>query len=403
MEIQLNSPQIIVLRNPGALLQAGYWIAEHGSLPIPQSLAAFGGAHPGLTFSGTGFSQPSAGLTPQFMAGLPIILAAGFWVHGTMAAALVSPVLGAFAVITFGGLAGQLAGPQWAPAAALVLALTLPEQYTSRSAFGERAVQVLIFGGLCLVIDALIIGSAAGRVRPFWRRSAPRPRRPASAAAAAVGGLALGLASVVAIGSLATVVPVILFIGALVGGRRYQAVPLSIGLLVGAGYGLAAGYLLTPGYLRTLGPSLRDLGLIAAGLAVVAAVAVWLAWYRPSRRRARRWLVQWPLSRLPEVALGVCVAAAIGFAVRPYLQTVRGDPNRGTVAYVGVLQRALHLPVDPARLYSEHSLYWVIWLSACPPSCSAVSASPCWPAGACARCSPGGTPTPRRASGRCRS
>ena len=46
-QILLNSPQIIVLREPGAAFQVGYWIAAHGSLPITQSLAAFGGAHPG--------------------------------------------------------------------------------------------------------------------------------------------------------------------------------------------------------------------------------------------------------------------------------------------------------------------------------------------------------------------
>ena len=53
-QIRLNSPQVIVLRQPGALFQVGYWIAGHGSLPIPESLRAFGGAHPGLTFASTG-------------------------------------------------------------------------------------------------------------------------------------------------------------------------------------------------------------------------------------------------------------------------------------------------------------------------------------------------------------
>ena len=366
-QILLNSPQIIVLRGPGAMMQFGYWIAEHGSLPIPQSLAAFGGAHPGLTFSSTGFSQSSTALVPQFMAGLPIILAAGFWLHGTAGAALISPIVGAFAVITFGGLAGRLAGPQWAPPAALVFALTLPEQYTSRSAFAEPLVQVLLFGGLCLVIDSLIAGSLPApddrRGRPFWRRPVRWPRWLTSAApAAAIGGLALGLTSVAAIGSLATVAPGMLFIGALAGGRRYQAVPLSCGLLVGAGCGLAAGYRLDPGYLRALGPSLAHLGLIAAGLVLVAALGVALV----SRRRVRRLLAQWPLSRLPETVTVLWMAALVGFVVRPYVQTVRGDTNRGTVAYVGALQRALHLPVDPARLYSEHSLYWVIWYIGLP-------------------------------------
>jgi hypothetical protein len=375
-QILLNSPQIIVLRGPGALIQFGYWIAEHGSPPIPQSLTAFGGAHPGLTFSSTGFSQGSGTLIPQFMAGLPIILAAGFWVHGTAAAALVSPILGAFAVITFGGLAGRLAGPQWAPAAALVLALTLPEQYTSRSAFSEPLVQVLLFGGLCLVIDSLVVGplivgplaaSVPEHGRSVWRGLARwRWGLAPATAAAGIGGLALGLASVAAIGSLATVVPGILFVGALVAGRRCQAVPLGSGLLVGAGCGLAAGYLLAPGYLRSLGTPLGDLGLIAAGLAVVAVAGVAAAWYRPVRQRARRLLAARPLRWLPEAAAGLCVVAAVGFTIRPLVQTVRGDTDPGTIAYVAALQRALRLPVDPTRLYSEHSLYWVIWYIGLP-------------------------------------
>jgi hypothetical protein len=370
-QILLNSPQIIVLRSPGALFQFGYWIAEHGLLPIPQTLAAFGGSHPGLTFSSPGFSQQGVGIVPQFMAGLPMVLSAGFWVHGVAGGALVSPILGAFAVLTFGGLAGRLAGPQWAPAAALVLALTLPEQYISRSAFAEPLVQVLMFGGLCLVIDSLAVDPltmrAAGHARPSWAGAVRWPDWLASAtAAAAIGGLALGLASLVAISSLAVVAPVILFLGALVGGRRYQAVPFGGGLLIGAGCGLAAGYLLAPSSLRALGPSLRDLGLIIAGLVVVAAAGIAVAWYGPARRRMRRLLTARPLRWLPEAAGWVCLAAAIAFAIRPFVQIVRGDTNPSTVAYVAALQRLLHLPVDPTRLYSERSLYWVIWYVGVP-------------------------------------
>jgi hypothetical protein len=370
-QMLLNSPQIIVLRDPGAMTQLGYWIAEHGLLPIPQSLAAFGGPHPGLTFAAAGFSQQPGGLVPQFSVGLPMILAAGFWAHGTAGAALISPILGAFAVLTFGGLAGRLAGPLWAPPAALVLALTLPEQYTSRSAFAEPLVQVLIFGGICLVIDSLIATSpaaqAAGRIQARGRAPGLRPDWLAPAtAAAAIGGLALGLASLASIGSLATVVPGILFLGPLVAGRRSQAVPFGCGLIVGAGCGLAGGYLLAPSYLRALGPSLRDLGFIAAGLIIVVAVGVALAWRGPVRRRTRRMLSRWPLSRLPEALAVVWVAALVGFVIRPYVQTVHSDASRSTAAYVGALQRALDLPPDPSRLYSEHSLYWVIWYIGLP-------------------------------------
>jgi hypothetical protein len=56
-QIRLNSPQVIVTRQPGALFQVGYWVAAHGALPIPASRCDFGGAHPGLQFAGPGLPR----------------------------------------------------------------------------------------------------------------------------------------------------------------------------------------------------------------------------------------------------------------------------------------------------------------------------------------------------------
>jgi hypothetical protein len=191
-QLWANSPQLIVDRAPGAFFQFGYWIAQHGSLPIPTQLAAFGGSHPGLTFSSFGFISHAGAVAPGLAAGLPITLAAGLWTHGLAGGVALSPLLGALAVLSVGGLTGRLAGPQWAPAGALVLALTLPETYTSRSAFSEILAQALLFGGLCLVVDSL----------------APRQSR----ILAALAGLALGLTVLVAVGSLVALLPAIVFL-----------------------------------------------------------------------------------------------------------------------------------------------------------------------------------------------
>ncbi len=126
-QLWANSPQLIVDRAPGAFFQYGYWIAEHGSLPIPPQLAAFGGSHPGLTFSSFGFVSHAGAVVPQMAAGLPITLAAGLWTHGLAGGVAMSPLLGALAVLSVGGLTGRLAGPKWAPVGAFLLALTLPE------------------------------------------------------------------------------------------------------------------------------------------------------------------------------------------------------------------------------------------------------------------------------------
>ena len=90
-----HSQFIIILRDPASYIQFASWIAHHGSLPIPQDRAAFGGAHPGLRFDSYAFYQVGNTVVPQFMAGLPMILAGGFWIGGVPAAVAMAPLLGA--------------------------------------------------------------------------------------------------------------------------------------------------------------------------------------------------------------------------------------------------------------------------------------------------------------------
>ena len=146
-----HSESVVVLRDQGVYLQTGYWLAQHGSLPIPQSLHAFGAAHAGLGFSSIGFFAHGTSVVPSLTSGLPMLLAGGFWAHGVPGAAAMGPLLGGLAVLSFGGLTARLAGPQWAPAGAIVLGLSLPQQYTARSSLAEPVLQVLLFGGLCLL------------------------------------------------------------------------------------------------------------------------------------------------------------------------------------------------------------------------------------------------------------
>ncbi|MGH3204869.1 MAG: hypothetical protein ACRDP5_22885, partial [Streptosporangiaceae bacterium] len=134
-QIAERTEQVIVLRDPAAYLQVASWIARHGSLPIPSQAEAFGGAHQGLTFASAGYYPTGAGLVPQFMTGLPLVLAAAIWLGGIPAALVFNPLIGACAILSFGGLAARLVGPRWAPVAALALALTLPMMLTFRSTY----------------------------------------------------------------------------------------------------------------------------------------------------------------------------------------------------------------------------------------------------------------------------
>lgn len=406
----MRSEQVIVRRDPASYLQFAYWIAHHGSLPVPQLSSAFGGTAPGLSFGSLGFYSHGGAVVPQFMAGLPMTLAAAIWIKGIQLAVLAAPVFGACAVLTFGGLVGRLCGARWAPLGALVLALSLPEVYTSRSTFSEPLAQVLLLGGLCLAIDALSLtavhpkgvgdpgtaggpgdprsvrgeigakeargkdtggdpgeagaGRAAGAGGAGGARSAGALRqRRAGLVLAALGGLALGLSVLVRIDGISDILPVILFCGILLALRRPEpaALPMAAGLAVGAGYGLADGYLLSRPYLDSLSPDMRALAYATAGFAGVTIVlaAAGRLWRLP-RLTSRRW--RW----LPDTAAVVAVAIMVGFAVRPLVQTVRGETNPVTVAFIAEVQKLAHLPIDPHRTYAEDSLYWVIWYIGLP-------------------------------------
>lgn len=489
-QIVLNSPSVLATRTPGVSFQAGYWIAQHGSLPIPGSLRAFGGGHFGLRLSSIGFAQHGQSVVPLVTPGLPMLLAAGFWTSGTGGGALVAPLLGGLAVLSFAGLVGRLAGRNWAPAGALVLALTLPEMYTSRDAFSEPAVQILLFGGLSLLIDALTTArnrvpaetpavdvagpvvdrpvvdrpvvdlrkpgpEAAGRLEPAGQAqtqtaflplpdetrldqvtadqaasdlTAPLPpvggsaqaglpadgdparherpadgsflaavdtrsrlvqdraaglaRRPAAwvrefrwrdvparaatlfsqeVMLAGLGGLCLGLTSLLSLTSLTFLIPVIIVAAVLLIVRRLAGRAFSLGLVIGVGYGAGAGFWLARAPGGTASVPLRTLGISAAGLLVLTIAIAALLRVTTIRRLMHNATRRAPLRWLPVVA-GLAVVAALGLlAARPYLQTVHGTVTQGGARYVAALQRLGGLRVDPTRLYSEDTLYWVIW------------------------------------------
>ena len=350
-----RTEQIIYLRDPATYLQVAYWIAHHGFLPIPDNAAAFGGPHLGLGFASSNYYPRGTGIVPQFMTGAPLVLAAGFWLHGINGALLVTPVVGGCAVLSFGGLAGRLAGPGWAPAAAAVLALSLPEQYTSRGSFSEPLAQVLLFGGLCLLADSLVINRNTKLDWPGQDK-----------VLAALAGLVLGLTILVRIDGLSDILPAVPFLGVLLAARRRQAVPFGVALIIGVGYGLADGYLKSRPYLDLEAPSLRPLGYIVAITVVATAAGIAITASQKARRTAKRLLETKTARYLPAAAAAVTVLIFVGFAVRPLVQTVAGETNPTSIAYVAELQKLAGLPVNGHRQYYEDSLYWVIWYLGVP-------------------------------------
>ena len=55
-----------------------------------------------------------------------------------------------------------------------------------------------------------------------------------------------------------------------------------------------------------------------------------------------------------------------GFAIRPLVQTVAGETDPTSIAYVAELQKLAGLAVNGRRQYYEDSLYWVIWYLGVP-------------------------------------
>jgi hypothetical protein len=381
-QIRESSQSVMVLRTAGTYLQAGYWVAQHGGLPISQQAAAFGGAHQGLVFASNGFLSRGSSLFPAVTPGMPMLIAAGFWAHGITGAQAVGPVLGGLAALSFAGLVARLVGPQWAPAGALLLGVSLPQQYISRSTLSETALQVVLFGGLCMLADSLLLRSAAGagpsgegrRAESGWASRLRVRAAPARWAAvltpervlAGLSGLAIGLSLLISLDGLIYLLPAIPFAAVLLIARRPQGVPFLIGFALGAAYGVAAMFLLDRPFLDTVGGTAAVAGVAAVWLLALSVVAGQLARLPSVRQLVPRLLAKIPLRWLPESGGVLAGAVLVGFAIRPYVQTVRGHPSAATAGFIAGLQRAQGLPVDPGRLYSEQTLYWVIWYIGLP-------------------------------------
>ncbi len=204
----------------------------------------------------------------------------------------------------------------------------------------------------------------AGRLRAVQWRDLPSLARAALTAEgmlAGLGGLALGLTSLMSLASLPYLVPAILVAGVFLVARRTVGVAFCIGMVVGVAYGMAGAFLLAR---PPAGPStvpLKVIGLDAGGLVLLVAAALLLVRVPRARLVVGVAVGRRPLRWLPGIASLAVIAALAWLAVRPYLQVVRGVLGPAAASYVASLQRTAGLRVDPTRLYSEDTLYWVIW------------------------------------------
>ncbi len=350
----LRSEPLFTAGGPALYLQYGYWIAGHGTARVPEAAAAFGSAGLGglggagaLQFATTGYTAAGGSLTPAALPGVPLVLAGGAWLGGLGGALVMPAVLGGCAVLSFGGLVGRLCGAWQAVAAELVLALCLPEVYAARAPFGEPLVQVLLLGGLCLFIDALEVRSSAG----------DRGR-----ALAGLGGVALGLTVLVSAASFGVLLPVIPVVMVLLVARHPAGLPFGLGLLGGAGTGVAAGKVLASSYLAGFSAAQgRLLDVCVGGFCVAAGLAVPLVHPGPRSRVRRVCLVN---VRLPWFGGSPVVLPSLG-GVAQWLALVLP-----AVVLVGLAERPfvrfLGGQLSGLRHYQQFGVYWAAWYLGVP-------------------------------------
>jgi len=338
----LHSEHVVLRRDAGSYAQIADWLAAHGRVPIPARLDAFGGRDPALVTYSPAFYDIGDAVEPQFMTGLPLLLAAGGWLAGWAGMFWLPPVFGGAALLAFGALTARLVGPRWAPLAVLVLAVTQPVWHAARSTYSEPLALLFILTALLALTVAL------DRGRP---------------GAAGLAGLLLAGSMTVRVDALREVMLAVPVAGALVLARRRAAWPLVGGLAAGLALGLADALLFARGYLRGIATSLLPLvALFVVTLTgTVAAVAA-----------LRRRRFNFTGLHHPATAVSLAVVATFAFfVVRPLVHTGYTRP----LPSVAGLQLRQGLPVDGRRTYAEFSLHWLSWWVGWPLLVLAVGAA----------------------------
>ncbi len=335
-----HSQFIIVMRDPASYFQFAQWISITGRCRSRRTVRRSAG-RPAASWASA--ASPTTGRErrrPAVHGRAADGAGRRHVVGGAHAALLAAPALGAAALLAFGGLTARLVGPRWAPLAALVLAVSMPEQFTSRSNYSEPLAQILFLGGLCLVVDCLSRDGARG-----------------DRVIAAIAGLALGLTVLVRIDGASDILPWCPTAPCCCG-RRRQALPLIGGAGVGAAFGIVDGLVFSRPYLATNKSSLELLAVATVLVLVVTLAALPVLWKRGLPQVKRRWL--------PNAASALTVLVVLAFAVRNHVQTVRGPASKSLIQSMTAYQKSNHLPIDPTRTYAEYSLHWVFWYIGVP-------------------------------------
>lgn len=322
-------------------LDAGKWIAEHGTLTVRPFVAPFARTGPFIA-SSTGMKPRGSHLEFDGPHMLSAILAEAQNIGGDRWMFLTVPVIGGISLLIFYLLAARmLRHPFAALAATATLALTMPQIMFSRDSASEIPTQILLFTALWLLCDRRTLRSAGTGF---------------------CAGLLLGLIQAMHGDGLMFLLGLpVLFAVQWMRAKHVDRLRLTEGM-VGCVEGVAVGLLVAAfdlwnssrHYLSMLQGNLIRVAILGLIIAVASIAAVRIHRRRPDLVevfRSRR-------ETAAKVAFGLVPAFGLGaWFVRPLVQKTHGEPN----AIVGIVQRLNQVSIDPTRRYSELSVRWISW------------------------------------------
>ncbi len=328
-------------RDGGLYLNAGKWIASHGTLNVQPFSGPF--ANPvGLVATSTGMEQHGTHLEFQISHMLPAFLAEAQNIGGNRLMFDTVPLLSGVALLAFYLLAARLLRePVAAFGATATLALLMPQVSFSRDSTTEIPIQVLLFTSLWLLCD---------------RRTLRTPQP------AFVAGLLLGLVQAMHVDGLVFLVglPAVFAVTWLHSNTaaRVQAKRGFLWAVTGVAVGLLLGaldiYRWDRSYLSVVRGNVERLAAvevvaIAAAIAFVMLVPRTHVFQTIRRRRGR----------VADAAGALVLILGFGaWFVRPLIQHVHAATVNPTVE---VVQRLNHLAVDGTKRYAELSVRWISW------------------------------------------
>ncbi len=344
LNVRYSSQHLLTERDPGVYVNIARWLASEGELLVEPEREAYQGIvnEHRVRFASAGYYEghrDDGKLYPQFVHLLPATIGAASWAVGERGMLKVNALLGGLALLVFFAFASTLVRPWAAAGATIALAFNLIQIHFSRDAYTEIPTQILLFGGLWVLLSA---------------------RRELHAGRALLAGLLIGSASMARLDAFIFLVPLALYVvyelvSARPLARRHRGflVALVAGAAVPSTVAFIDARFFSPVYLNDLWPSVRLVFVVVALVAVGGLVLVLAVPRLPA-------LVEFVRSRRRYLgslaAIAIVYLALVATFLRPHIQVLhQTNINR----FVETLQLREGLAIDGTRTYAENTMRWL--------------------------------------------